>query len=1007
MSVIRHFLLILFAICSVNALLSQHPLMRHYTVDDGLPSSHVYYVHIDKEGFAWICTDQGLARFNGYTFEVLTVEDGLPSNDIWGVVEDNEGRLWLETFDKVAYYQDGQIYRLPDLPEFVETSTIIHSIDSFGNHLLRASNLSYKVTWKGEEIQYEKLDSMYALLTGSYIAAQDQIKEYGLNVDFSKVDTTRRYFYTQGNLVNVDLDVIDMMRNKSPRTTTTEPLIMTQFSLEDKLYIIARDSVFAYHKDLKFGISVHDILPEANKIVVAERLGNSMMYVKTDKGTRFLNAELELLSNYNFLGNLELNELNEDRHGNLWIGTPYGLYFISANATKAKFIASSDIYANTYMSLAVDTNGKYWLGNDQGHLYQWTGQELFEYNVPTLLGSKITDIYISNDQLMVGGNFLYSFDKDYLNTLPTQQLGDHQPEVSVFLSRTRSIVRKRAPISVVKSIWTRDDKTYFISTGTGVYIIEPDGSADILQGVRSYSAIRDTTEDILYLGMKLGLRELRDSQIFQISHIDTLLDRPVNYLQLDNKNRLWVGTDGFGLYCYDKNVSTPISEFDYISIKTIFLGADNDLWIGTNQGIYHLILTQDDLSEYEIETFTTTHGLISNEINDIVVRSDTLYAATQNGLSIVDLKEVDRMVEPPTLRLTNIDINGEPVELNSTYDLTYSDNNLSIAYVCLSFKSNGHIDYFYKMEGAEETWYSTKSLRRDYLNLRPGTYTFYLKARDIDGFETELKAPLKFVIHPPWWDTTWFKILVVLAIIAAILGYLSWRINRVRREAERENKINKKFAELELKALQAQMNPHFVFNALHAIQDYVFQKDARTANRYIVKFSRLMRLFLESSKEKYIILSDEISMLNLYVEMEQLRFEGLFDFELNLASDIEANNIEIPSMLLQPFLENAINHGLVHKKGEEKGKLTVDVFTIEDRQMLKCVIADNGIGRQRAAQIREKSFKSYKSRGMQIVEERQKILNYIEGSEIEIQIIDLKNMDGEAIGTRVEICIPL
>ncbi|MEO1413020.1 MAG: histidine kinase, partial [Bacteroidota bacterium] len=228
-------------------------------------------------------------------------------------------------------------------------------------------------------------------------------------------------------------------------------------------------------------------------------------------------------------------------------------------------------------------------------------------------------------------------------------------------------------------------------------------------------------------------------------------------------------------------------------------------------------------------------------------------------------------------------------------------------------------------------------------------------------------------------------------------------IRRTQRISLQRSALNQKFAELELRALQAQMNPHFIFNALHAIQDFIFRKNERVANRYLVKFSRLMRLFLESSKEKYIRLAEEVKLLQLYVELEKLRFEDKFDFQINISQSLATSMIEIPSMLLQPFVENAINHGLVHR--ESNGLLRVD-FALEERT-LHCTIEDNGIGRQRAMEIKSQSIKSYKSRGMQLVEERQRVWKIIGKAAVDIHITDLRDAAGEARGTRVDIRIKL
>ncbi len=225
---------------------------------------------------------------------------------------------------------------------------------------------------------------------------------------------------------------------------------------------------------------------------------------------------------------------------------------------------------------------------------------------------------------------------------------------------------------------------------------------------------------------------------------------------------------------------------------------------------------------------------------------------------------------------------------------------------------------------------------------------------------------------------------------------------RIELQLQEKIAMDRQIAELKLQALQAQMNPHFIFNALHSIQSFIIHADEKSANHYIVKFSRLMRLFLESSKEKFIVLKDEILLIQLYIELEHLRFKDKFTFFIHLDQQLDQYNIEIPSMVIQPFVENAINHGLLHKKN--KGILQIH-FMLEDNNIL-CTIEDNGIGREAALALKKASYKSYKSRGMNIVNDRLQLINTLEKQHYDITISDLEDANGSATGTKVYIKFP-
>ena len=212
--------------------------------------------------------------------------------------------------------------------------------------------------------------------------------------------------------------------------------------------------------------------------------------------------------------------------------------------------------------------------------------------------------------------------------------------------------------------------------------------------------------------------------------------------------------------------------------------------------------------------------------------------------------------------------------------------------------------------------------------------------------------------------------------------------------------MNKRFGDLELKALQAQMNPHFIFNALTAVQSFILNKDTHAANSYLTKFSTLMRQSLESSRRKFISLQDEMDMLNNYIALEQVRFGDKFDFECVVGANVDVGT-EIPSMLLQPFIENAINHGILYKEG--RGHLTLTF--LKDNEALQCIIDDNGVGRKEAARRQALSLQPHISRATQIMQERVVMLQELEDVRVRILIIDKIDEQKNNSGTKVVITI--
>ncbi len=253
-------------------------------------------------------------------------------------------------------------------------------------------------------------------------------------------------------------------------------------------------------------------------------------------------------------------------------------------------------------------------------------------------------------------------------------------------------------------------------------------------------------------------------------------------------------------------------------------------------------------------------------------------------------------------------------------------------------------------------------------------------------------------IEIPFWKTWWFILLVAAGILGLILLVHTYRTKQIKKREELKTLYNKKISELEVKSLRAQMNPHFLFNSLNSIRYYILKEDNKNASDYITKFSRLLRLILKNSRENQISLKDELHALKIYIEFEQMRFNRKFEYELTVDESIDQENIQIQPLTIQPFVENAIWHGLMPK--ESNGNLKVNIA--KQNGMLSIIIEDNGIGRQKAAELKKNELTDSKSYGLQITEERMNMMTNIRGKQSNFKIIDLYDKKKPA-GTKVII----
>jgi len=312
------------------------------------------------------------------------------------------------------------------------------------------------------------------------------------------------------------------------------------------------------------------------------------------------------------------------------------------------------------------------------------------------------------------------------------------------------------------------------------------------------------------------------------------------------------------------------------------------------------------------------------------------------------------------------------------------------------------------MENLENTWRkASREKKAFYYNVPPGRYIFHVKAANSDGVWAEKNITI--IITPPWWTNWWIRITAFLFVAALFYALIRWRIHqKFRRQLQRSEK-EKQFAELqqqkiqlEMQALRAQMNPHFIFNSLSSINMFILENNKLQASEYLSKFSRLVRLILQNSQEAFIPLDRELEALRLYLELESLRFEQRFEYKISVNDEVDTTMVKVPPLIIQPYAENAIWHGLMHKK--EKGHLEIELYQKE--KLLFCKIADDGVGRKRAAELNTKSSLTYKSMGMRITADRIAILQQQEQNKTFISVKDLVLPDGRPAGTEVLIKVP-
>ncbi|MCB9301141.1 MAG: histidine kinase [Lewinellaceae bacterium] len=525
-------------------------------------------------------------------------------------------------------------------------------------------------------------------------------------------------------------------------------------------------------------------------------------------------------------------------------------------------------------------------------------------------------------------------------------------------------------------IWFACDRGFGFTDDNGLtftrYNFQNPTSKNI-EFVNVYALARDSTGRIWLGSRDRGLGYVMDKgphpQVIQIINTeDGLKSTQVRDIAVDRQGRIWVLQDN-GLSRLDPITLKPIqfgAGYGKSLARSFYLSAlsDGQMVLGSGSG-FHLFYPES----------------IEPDLR--------FYPVRMEGLRVFD-----------SLYLSDYSLAAKPaIELN------YRQNFFTIEFAAPHYGAPGPIQYQYMLDGLDDNWRTAGGNRyAAFSNVWEGDYTFRVRAANSLGeWSDKHVSSLRISITPPWWRTWWF-ISLVLAVLAGLV-YLAYRlrIRAIKKEEALKTAFNRKVAELEMQALRAQMNPHFLFNSLQSIKWYLINHSTAESADYLDKFAQLIRKILQNTDSKLIRLSEELEAMELYLQLEQYRFKGRFDYEIRLEAGVPADFARVPPLLFQPFIENAIWHGLMQK---ECGKGLLQIQIKKQGEGLLINIRDNGVGREKARLLKSRSASKHQSFGIKLSEGRLETLNRIMGIAAHVKIIDLKNQDQAPSGTLVQIYLP-
>ena len=487
-----------------------------------------------------------------------------------------------------------------------------------------------------------------------------------------------------------------------------------------------------------------------------------------------------------------------------------------------------------------------------------------------------------------------------------------------------------------------------------------------------------------------------DDKDFQMKSIGSFAE--------DRLGRVWLADSHYGLgYLVEGEdgmrikVLAETSGLWDVHIESLVTDLNGDIWVSHWKGLSRIFADDLKVENYGLESGFLHNGILSPLKNGSIAH---------DKLGHVQVFWPDKMSEmavEPKLIFSDFKVYDKSLNTNGNWNetevvnLAYEQDFFSIYFETVNFQNPLVEELQYKMKGLHDEWVEVADQNYvSFANMRGGKYTFMLRSRMKNRKWGEVKE-LKINVASPFWETWWFYLLCASIIGGFIFSFYQYRIKKIKEKEELKGQFQLQLAEVEMTALRAQMNPHFLFNCLNSIKLFIVENDVKSAADYLTKFSKLIRLILQNSKDKLVILADELEALELYIEMEKMRFDHQFNYEINVAPDVEAMNIEVPPLLIQPYVENAIWHGLTHIDRPNRLLISIE----KEKEKIICTIEDNGIGRE-AAQKRKRGRESQKkSLGMKITQNRIDLTQQLYKVETNVEIIDLKNDDGSAAGTRV------
>lgn len=1035
---------------AINPVISQFKFEKSILInkETGLPSNTVRAIAKSKDGFIWLGTHEGLCRFDGTQVRIFQEGNDLRyslfDNSIFAVLPvDND--IWVGTSQGLSVLHNADYtFRHYQLTDTGKSKSLSRKFDQQVSVLFsnKAGNIFVGTRDRGV-CMYDREKDNFRFFHFPRAKYPQLVPSLGSDHSILSITSSNKNDSIIWAGTPSGLQEINFFNGRVHLYTFPQQSKDYQVALNAFRRLYHHDDGLLYVGSWGASVNIFDPVtktftplnvknPEGKKIINnvitnISRKNDHEIWISTGAGVVVYDSDLKEItwykhnnpSEFEFYGISFIDDVDR-----IWYSNTNGLnYFdpamqqfsnfsykhLSAPDWTFAFYILSDRSANRIIVCPRFTDGIFYFDRQK---HEWSktffpGNTSFKTERDVVRGF----VQLANGDFVIScdrGIFLYSEKKKRMTALH-EELPVAAPtrRGAILLDRSGNLWLSDDVQGLIK--WQPDKRTYRMYNSDMQFV-------DTTKTFRLENLFEDSRGNIWFqrgngLGVYLAAHDSIINFIYSVNESNSF--PLVNAFAEDNKGRVWIsggdGWLGYGLSAepakgivYKMNIREKGLKGNLPRLATDMQG---NVWGYTSKELVKI-----NAADITFSTYSFQYGVDGdNFFHFSFLPSGEMVFGGRNDITIADPSELKRNTEIPIPYINTFHVLNQPVDLltgEKRIRLKYKQNFFSIGFSAKAFTMAKNIKFRYRLNDFDDWTEVNGSRMASYTNVPGGSYVFQLQAANNEGVWNEKILELPIFISTAFWLTWWFRIAVVVLVLAAIYFFYRHRVEQMRKKQSLKTEYERKLANVEMSALLAQMNPHFLFNSLNSIDSYIIRNESKKASEYLNNFARLMRLILQNSRSNYISLKDELEALGLYLQMESLRFKDKFSYSVSVDENVDTNSIVIPPMLIQPYIENAIWHGLMHKTNGEEGK--VELMVRKESDNLLCIIRDNGIGRKKAGELKAQRHSNHKrSMGMQITHDRIEIINKLYNINASVNIFDMDDELGEAKGTRVELTIPV